>query len=201
LFYHLLQVMDAIARTGDQSSGKRAEELLIEMEGLYQAGNDGMKPSRRSFNAVILAYRNEGDGGKKAEELLSRMEYLASKGRYEVTPDVVSYNCVIGAVVDDSNSEFAADRAQALLDRMEERNVRPDGRTYSPVIEAWLKRNDEKGHALAEVMLQQFLEKVETNKTKRKKDALYEDYFWARLNRRFGGSKNVTPLDLNQKLL
>jgi hypothetical protein len=177
-----MQVMDAIARTGDQSSGKRAEELLIEMEGLYQAGNDGMKPSRRSFNAVILAYRNEGDGGKKAEELLSRMEYLASEGRYEVTPDVVSYNCVIGAVVDDSNSEFAADRAQALLDRMEERNVRPDGRTYSPVIEAWLKRNDEKGHALAEVMLQQFLEKVESNKTQRKKDALYESCVWDVIN-------------------
>jgi hypothetical protein len=178
-------VMDAIARSGDECSGKRAEELLDEMESLYQAGNEEMKPSRRSFNAVMLAYRNEGDGGKKAEELLSRMEDLAASGRFEVTPDVVSYNCVIGAIVDDGSSEGAADRAQALLDRMEERNIRPDGRTYSPVIEAWLKRNDEKGHALAEMMLRQFLEKVETNKKNKKehsKDHFYEDAVWDVIN-------------------
>ena len=175
-------VMDAIARTGDKSSGMRAEELLDEMESLYQSGNEEMKPSRRSFNAVILAYRNEKDGGLKAEELLSRMEASATAGRYELAPDIVSYNCVIGAIVNDSNEQDAADRAQALLDRMEERNIRPDGRTYSPVIELWLKRRDEKGHALAEMMLQQFLEKVEANKKAHHKGYFYEEEVWDVIN-------------------
>jgi hypothetical protein len=191
----VVQVMDAIARSGDQTSGKRAEELLDEMEYLFQAGNEEMKPSRRSFNAVMLAYRNEGDGGRKAEELLSRMENLADSGRYVLTPDVVSYNCVIGAIVDDNNSEGAEDRAQAVLDRMEERNIRPDGRTYSPVIEAWLRRNDDKGHALAEMMLKQFLEKVETNKQQHSRDPLYEDAVWDVINayrRSSGESINET---------
>ena len=174
-------VMDAIARSGDQKSGQRAEELLDEMEALYQAGNQEMKPSRRSFNAVMLAYRNEGDGGKKAEELLSRMEDLAAEGRYEVAPDVVSYNTVVGAIVDNGDRE-AADRAQALLDRMEAKQIRPDGRTYGPVIEAWLKRKDEKGRTLAELMLQQFLEKVEANKKQHTKEKFYEDEVWDVIN-------------------
>jgi hypothetical protein len=148
------------------------------MESLYQSGDEDMKPSRRSFNAVILAYRKEGDASGKAEELLYRMESISDTGRHEVRPNVVSYNNVIGAIVEDSkNIKVAADRAQALLDRMEERGVRPDGRSYSLVIEAWLRRNDEKGHALAEVMLNQFWDKVEESKKKKNfnNDYLYED--------------------------
>lgn len=180
-------VMDAIARSGDPTSGIRAEDLLKEMESLYQAGDEELKPTRRSYNAVMLAYRNaDDDGGKKAEELLLRMEELAESGRPELTPDVVSYNCAISAIVENGDDNDVADRAQALLDRMEYRRIQPDGRTYSPVIEAWLKRNDEKGHALAEMMLQQFLEKVESKKKKSKgghdQQNLYEDVVWDVIN-------------------
>ena len=184
-------VMDAIARSGDPACGIRAEDLLNEMESLYQSGDEELKPSRRSMNAVILAYRNACDGGKKAEELLCRMEELSESGRPELTPDVVSYNCAISAIVEtrsragDDDHNGAADRAQALLDRMESRHIHPDGRTYSPVIEAWLKRNDEKGHALAEMMLQQFLDKVESRKKRTKpgkNQNLYEDAVWDVIN-------------------
>ena len=173
-------VMDAIARTGEADSGPRAEELLDEMDALYGGGNEQMKPTRRSYNAVMLAYRNYGDGGKKAEQLLRRMEQLSDAGHIDVTPDIVSYNCVIGAIVDNERDDGAADRAQALLDRMEERSVNPDGRTYSCVIKAWLKRNDDKGHALAERMLKQFLDKVESNKDSN--ECFYEDAVWDVIN-------------------
>lgn len=182
-------VMDAIARSGDPTSGTRTEELLYEMESLYQAGDDELKPSRRSYNAVIFAYRNTGEGGKKAEKWLVRMEEMAASGRPELTPDVVSYNCAIAAIVQagaQTDEYDAADRAQALLDRMEERRIQPDGRTYSPVIEAWLKRNDEKGHILAERMLQQFFEKVEVTKKRESKSGkdpnLYEEEVWDVIN-------------------
>ena len=125
----------------------------------------------------MLAYRSNGDGGIKAEEILHRMEALAESEPelfHDVTPDVVSYNCAIGAVVDDP------DRATSLLDRMEERSIQPDGRTYSSVIEAWLKRNDEKGQILADVMLRKFLEHVES--TKVSKEFLYEDAVWDVIN-------------------
>jgi hypothetical protein len=174
-------VMDGFARSGIENAGKRAEELLNEMESLYQAGDEDMRPSRRSFNAVILAYRKDGNASKKTEELLDYMESLADGGRNEVRPNVVSFNTVIGAIVEDKESnDSAADRAQAMLDRMEANGIRADGRTYSQTIEAWLRRNDEKGHALAEVMLAQFLEKVKANKAKN--DCLYEDAVWDVIN-------------------
>jgi PPR repeat family len=102
-----------------------------------------MKPTRRSFNAVMLAYRHDGQGATKAEKLLNRMEELADTGDF-MGPDVVSYNCAIQAIVDDKcaktsklrDRSSAADRAQAMLDRMEERSVRPDATTYSCVIRA-----------------------------------------------------------------
>ena len=122
-------------------------------------------------------------------------EDLADSGSLDVTPDVVSYNCVIGAIVNDSNSDGAADRAQALLDRMEERNVEPDGRTYSCVIEAWLKRNDEKGHALAEMMLRQFLDKVESTKNTRRQ--LYEDAVWDVINAYRKGAGHESSITFN----
>jgi len=178
-------VMDAIARSNMVGAGAHAEELLTEMESLYQSGDEDMRPSRRSFNAVILAYRNEGSASKKAEELLYRMEELADSGRNEVRPDIVSFNNAIAAVVEDRDSENTADRAQALLDQMEVYGIKPDGRTYSPVIEAWLRRNDEKGHALAEVMLTQFLDKVEQSKKRKfsaRKESLYEDAVWNVIN-------------------
>jgi len=178
-------VMDALARSNMIGAGARAEELLNEMESSYQSGDEDLRPSKRSFNAVILAYRNEGNASKKAEELLNRMEEMADSGRNEVRPDVVSYNNVIAAVVEDSDSENTADRAQALLDQMEACNIKPDGRTYSSVIEAWLRRNDEKGHALADVMLTQFLENVEKSKKQNasdKKESLYEDAVWNVIN-------------------
>jgi hypothetical protein len=71
---------------------------------------------------------------------------------------------------------------------MEEDGIRADGRTYSQIIEAWLRRNDEKGHALAEVMLAQFLDKVKTNKASN--DYLYEDVVWDVIN-----SYRKNPLD------
>ena len=178
-------VMDALARSNMVGASSRAEQLLEELESLYQLGDDDMRPSKRSYNALILAYRNEGRASGKAEELLTRMEKMSASGRSELKPDVVSYNNVIAAIVEDNDSENTADRAQALLDRMESLGIKPDGRTYSPVIEAWLRRNDEKGHALADVMLTQFLNNVEASKKQNlgaKEDSLYEDAVWNMIN-------------------
>ncbi|CAB9499120.1 Pentatricopeptide repeat-containing protein [Seminavis robusta] len=165
-------VMDSIARSGMADSGVRAEELLGEIMSLYEAGDEQMKPTRRSFNAVMLAYRYDGQGAEKAEKLLDTMEDLADTGDFpNIMPDVVAYNCAIHAIVDERSSttkpvdwNAVASRAQALLDRMEERCIRPDATTYSCVIEAWLKCHDEKGSVMAELMLQKFLDLVETTK-------------------------------------
>jgi hypothetical protein len=83
------------------------------------------------------------------------MEELTEAGVYDVMPEVIAWNSVIGAI-GHSDDPTPAQRAQAMLDRMQKfypvkgngRLSRPVGITYSYVIEAWLKRNDEKGKFL-----------------------------------------------------
>jgi hypothetical protein len=188
-------VMDALARGGVPNAGSRAEELLDEAEALYQAGDDDMRPTRRTFNAVILAYRAGGNASAKAEELLDRMEEIGDHGRNEVRPNVVTYNNVISAVVQDSIvSGSIADKAQSLLDRMEERGVTPDGRTYGLVIDTWLRRNDQKGSALADAMLNQFQDLLRDKRAKGKsrQSYLYEDAVWDVINAHRCQSENDT---------
>jgi hypothetical protein len=178
-------VIDALARGDVPNAGSRAEELLKEVEALYTDGDIDMKPTRRTFNAVILAYRAEGNASVKAEKLLDRMEEMADCGRNEVRPDAVTYNNVISAVVHDGTvTDRAADKAQSLLDQMEAHGVNPDGRTYGLVIETWLRRNDEKGHALADAMLNQFQDLLQDKRTnpKSKHNYLYEDAVWDVIN-------------------
>jgi hypothetical protein len=90
------------------------------------------------------------------------MEELTNAGVYDVMPDLICWNTAIGAIAH-SNDPTAAERAQALLDKMEdlfsvnnEALVRPDGITYSYVIGAWLKRNDDKGTKMANRLLEKF---------------------------------------------
>ena len=166
-------VIDAVARSGLPDSGQHAEALLQEMEDKYQAGDDSFRVTRRSLNAVLLAYRNDvHDGGQKAEYILRRMEELTEAGVYDVMPDVIAWNTAIGAIAH-SHDPTAAERAQAMLDRMQDlyatkggkdiAYLRPDGITYSYVIEAWLKRNDEKGTIMANKLLDKFFTMVKSD--------------------------------------
>jgi len=141
-------VMDAIARSGNPDAGRRAEALLQEME---EQLDDG-EVTRRSLNAILLAYRHDADACDKAEYILQRMEELTLAGVYDVMPDLIAWNTAIAALAGHN-----ADRAHALFQRMQERHdVNPDGMTYSYVIQAWLKRNDERGMQMAQSLLNDY---------------------------------------------
>lgn len=138
------------------------------------------------------------------------MEELTEAGVYDVMPDVIAWNTAIGAIAH-SDDPTAAERAQTLLDRMEDLYsihatkiaaatansslsaatpsfagsskkkgnnksnnykgkkfssfgvVRPDGITYSYVMEAWLRRNDEKGTVMANKLVDKFFTLVKTD--------------------------------------
>jgi len=185
-------VIDAIARSGCPDSGQQAELLLQEIE-LNDDINSSFRITRRTLNAVLLAYRNDHqNGGYKAEYILKRMEELTNAGVYDVMPDVIAWNTAIGAIAK-SNDPTAAERAYALFQQMKQatsegqqdnnndeilsrskrsttnqisRSVRPDGITYAYVIEAWLKRNDKKGTDMAQQLLDEFYSILQEQKKK-----------------------------------
>jgi hypothetical protein len=194
-------VMDAIARTKTPDAGQRAEDLLREMESLYyQGGIDDMKPTRRSFNAVLLAYRYDAQhGADKAEQLLRRMEELCdfdTTTEQRLRPNVVAYNCAMAAIVEHANVvPNAAERCQAIFDRMQmKRMVKPDAISYSLVMEAWLKQNDETGWNMAETLLQKFLTLVDEGKRSHHGPLCNADPVWDVINayqRKRGGTHAI----------
>eukprot|EP00978_Attheya_sp_CCMP212_P030407 scaffold111726_cov56-Attheya_sp.AAC.1 len=143
--------MDAYARSGEPDVVRKVDSLFKEMTEAEQ-----IQPTRRSFMALLLAYRSETNGGahssntEKIEQLLERMRDLSrTTGDRTLLPDTACYNYVLGAICDVASSTqddavvaiSIAERAQALVNQMEQeeesRWVKPDLTTYSLLVKAW----------------------------------------------------------------
>jgi pentatricopeptide repeat protein len=121
--YNYNSLISAWANCGEEGAAQRAEEVLERMEAAYKAGDEEMKPTTVSYNAVIDAYSkvaggqqggqhqqlcdaseeeeveecyNADETGEKAESILRHMEQLYLSGEnVDAKPNVRSYNTVI----------------------------------------------------------------------------------------------------------
>jgi pentatricopeptide repeat protein len=144
-------VIDAHARSGGgRAAAERAEALLAELESRARAGDESLRPTTRTYNAAILAWKSSGGGEPdapiRAEALLRRMNEAHKGGDEGCRPDRVTLNSIIG-VWAGSASENSAERAEQFLTFMEraaERgdvSLRPDAFTYNSCIAAHTRRN------------------------------------------------------------
>ncbi|KAG7359140.1 PPR: pentatricopeptide repeat domain containing protein [Nitzschia inconspicua] len=137
-------VLEAWSNSREVGSAERAEEILTQMEQIH-----GLQPTSRSYNAVIKAYVKNGDrnvAATKVEELIDRME---STGNPVTMPTHRSYNLLLYALANapDGAVENAAERSQAVLDRMIKRYQEeganclaiPNTNTFNQVLSAWAK--------------------------------------------------------------
>eukprot|EP00553_Chaetoceros_curvisetus_P007057 CAMPEP_0204632356 /NCGR_PEP_ID=MMETSP0717-20131115/24841_1 /ASSEMBLY_ACC=CAM_ASM_000666 /TAXON_ID=230516 /ORGANISM="Chaetoceros curvisetus" /LENGTH=314 /DNA_ID=CAMNT_0051650203 /DNA_START=24 /DNA_END=965 /DNA_ORIENTATION=+ len=131
-------VVNAWAKCRDnQDSAIRAMDILDRMETLYQKGDSGVKPDIFSYTSVIDAFAKQGteEAAQKAQELLGMIE-----SRYEETkdadikPNVRTYTSVINAI---SRSKERPQKAEALLDRIEDENKQIDVVCYNALLNAW----------------------------------------------------------------
>lgn len=93
-------VIDVIARSDTPNSETHTEQILQELEELYQNGDPDMKPTRRSLNAVMLTYWSDVDGGEMTEFVLRLMVQFTKTGVNDVNPDQILYNCAIHTMVE-----------------------------------------------------------------------------------------------------
>jgi len=120
------------------------------------AAGGGMKVDKRTFDWLMdaWAFSGELDAHEMAMALLARMEELRDNGGSlrPIRPDVRSYSKVINAISRSGRID-AGEMAEAILDRMEFRchseeaefeaemgllnDARPNGYTYTGVIEAY----------------------------------------------------------------
>ena len=164
-------------KNGGRSQGKveggaaeRALELLEEMKSL-SSGDDttdrdaqAVRPDAITYGSVIKCLARAGgrSNAERAGALLTELEARyedqsstdkrSSEERDRLAPNTIIYNSVLDAYASLRGGE-GIDRAEALLDRMEERRaggyadggVSPDAFTFSSLIKAWTSASASSG--------------------------------------------------------
>ena len=100
-------VLNAWAVSKDRHAVHKAERLLKEMEVRYEAGEESLRPTLKTYNTMLKVYASQGQG-EQAEALLDRIENVA---------DSYAYCTCINAVAK-SQSPYKAKKGVELLHRM-----------------------------------------------------------------------------------
>ena len=126
---------------------ERAMDLLEVMEQQFKEGNSDSKPDAYTYASIIDCFTKSGrpDAAEEAEELLHRMEDLFR--HHDGEPVVTEvYNALMNAWAC-SDSGFAIDRVQALLQAMEENPTddpcipKPDRISYNTILKTIAKQS------------------------------------------------------------
>jgi len=123
------------------------------------------------FSTTIHAWARSGhpEGAARAEKLLRAMHDLEDSGGH-VSPNTITYSACILALRN-SNSSDAGERAEALLQKMEESeekgrtNLKPNAITYTNVMEAWINSRQHNSLDKVETILERMIQrsKIEGN--------------------------------------
>jgi hypothetical protein len=113
--------IDAFGNSGDRNAGRRAEELLAEMDELYQAGDESMRPSLICHSSAINAWAKSRakDAGIRAEALLEKMQMMNANGNEDMKPNEQCYGAVLDAWAksgDSSNAERFLSKLEMLYE-------------------------------------------------------------------------------------
>jgi len=186
-------VVKCLTNAGGRANAEAAEELLHELERLYEASgqDERLAPNTIIYNSVLDAFASiRGGGGiARAEAILDRMEDLRADGGTDggVSPDAFTFSSLIkawtsassankknkpaddGAESSDLLGRSAAERAQQLLDRMEglyrdgDDNVKPTTVVYNSVMAAWAKSGEAGSAERAEDLLARMQQMAKTS--------------------------------------
>lgn len=125
---------------------QRIEELLFQMESLYQAGNDKVKPDYRCFVIYLDALSKAGES-EKAEEVLTRIENLFAEDE-SFSLNNYGYNLCIDAWTRSRKGSMVnrEEHARAIIQRMKDLAMQtqndsllPDMHTYTSLMGTILK--------------------------------------------------------------
>lgn len=163
------KVINAIARSGREDAGERAEEILNRM--IDDENDLGLRPNTFTYTYVIDAYARSASpkAPHAAQRLVEQMEFLRSQGDPVVWPTTRAWNSVIAAWAEWKGEEMAwgrvgsgADRAEACLKIMEDladttgnEDVRPNSYNYNSVISALANSQEDGSASRAEKILEE----------------------------------------------
>jgi hypothetical protein len=121
--YTYSALQNVYARSGQPDAPERAKAILDYMFELYHAGDLCAKPNTINYNDVITAYSRKPsrESAVLASEMLSMMQTPVEEGGYDVNPNKLSYAIAILACARCPDEVFAAQSAEANLEKLEAR--------------------------------------------------------------------------------
>ena len=149
-------VLKAWSKSNDKNAVEYQLSLLREMEQRYIStinntssnmnNKNAIKPNFISFTILFdtLSTSNDWDAAQKANDILYLMEDMYYKhGDRSLKPSLLTYNTVLNAW-SKSGLPGSSQRAQELLERMMNGNIRPNTVSFAICIKAYA-RGDERG--------------------------------------------------------
>ena len=155
--YTYTAVIQAHANSGVIGSPERAEALVERMIDKYQRGDDSVRPTAKTFNAIIHAY-GKARNAERAAAVFNRMERLYESGVTEAKPNAINYNALITAWAN-CDLPDSAQRAEEVLEKMEslykmgEKGLKPTTVSFNSVIDAYAKSGEGNAAQKAEELL------------------------------------------------
>jgi len=139
-------VLEAFANANVRgvNDASMAEELMNLMINSTKEGDESMKPTAKSFLALLRVlgdcYQN---GASKAEKYLKTMRKLVDDGTSDELPNAYHYNAILNAWAN-SGDDLRAERTEDLLLKMETGidGVKPTTVSYNVCIDAYAKNGD-----------------------------------------------------------
>ncbi len=127
----ILDRMEALASSGeldlpDENLLHNPKDGFDENDDYSSEAYSSMKPNSRTYSIVMNAFsripwkeRGTGeDAASQCEAILSRMEERAANGESSIRPNLMHYTTAISAWARMRNVEYAASRAENILNRM-----------------------------------------------------------------------------------
>jgi pentatricopeptide repeat protein len=130
-------VLHALAGSGHENAGERAEELLRAMISSSDKNDGIVRPNARSYSTCMNAWGQSGHHAERAHALLTEMLDLYDTGREEyrdLAPNAVSYATVIHAYAVSKNIPDKAIKAYGVFQDMMKRGIAPNLITFNTLL-------------------------------------------------------------------
>ena len=134
--------MSSTSAYANAGKSESAEMVFRAMYNEYQNGNKSVRPTRRTFNALLAAWSRSTTAAdsERLKAILNIMEQIPKMVGLDIKPDVVSYNCLLGCL-SRMNTDDARVRAENVLEEMERKassenddTIAPDKYSYTSVM-------------------------------------------------------------------
>ena len=150
-------VLEALAKSGDPSSGRRAEGIILKMQELHEKGALDLNPTFYAFQKVIDCWSNMDEEGSaaRANDVLTLAERISQEGNKQTRPDRDGYMSVITAW-SKSHEADAPDRIVKLIRAMKlrfdqgEREFALKESAYAALIQAYANCGNPEAAKLAQ---------------------------------------------------